>query len=104
MCLQEVKYGLNPVLPLCHFLRILAKLGLGEFFIVSPLGIEQSLAHFDRQVAAASKPLPQAFLPGLVLKVLIGLVLELLMILINVPHMSCILIAVRCVPPLLHPL
>ena len=72
---------LNPDLPLCHFLGSLARLGLGEFFVESLLGFEQSLAHFDRQLVAAGKPLPQAFLPGLKLKMFVGLVVALLMIL-----------------------
>ena len=45
VCLQAVKFILNPVLPLCHFLGSLARLGLGEFAIGSPLGFEPSLAH-----------------------------------------------------------
>ena len=43
VCLQEVKFILNPVLPLCHFLRSLARLGLGKFSIANPLGFEPSL-------------------------------------------------------------
>ena len=48
------------------------KLGMGEFAVASPLGFEPSLLHSDRQ--QRTSPLPQAFLPGLVLKVLIGVV------------------------------
>ena len=81
VCLQEVKFILNQVLFLRHFLGSLARLGLGEFFMASPLGLEPSLAHFNRQVWAAVESLLQGFLPGLVLKVLIGLVVELIMIL-----------------------
>ena len=73
MCLQEVQFVLNPVLLLCNFLESLTRLGLGQFS--SPLEFESSLAHFDRQVATAGKPLLQAFLPGLVLKELTGLVI-----------------------------
>ena len=73
MCLPEVKFILNPVLPLCHFLGSLAILRLCESVIMSPLGFKRSLAHFDRQHAAVGEPLPQAFLPGLVLKLFIGL-------------------------------
>ena len=43
--LQEVKFVLNTVLPLCHLLRSLARLGVGEFSTASPLGFESSLAH-----------------------------------------------------------
>ena len=57
----------------------LAKLRLGEFSERSHLGFEPSLVNFDRQFAAAGKPLPQAFLPGLVLNVLVSLFVELLM-------------------------
>ena len=46
---------------------------------VSPLGFEPSLSHFHRQVTADDEPLQQAFLPGLVHQVLIGLAVELLM-------------------------
>ena len=70
--LKEVKFTLNPVLPLCHFLGSLARLGLFEFSVVGPLGFEPSLAHFDKQLVTAGKPLPQAFPPGLVITVLIG--------------------------------
>ena len=79
--LEEVKFILNPVLPLCHFLLSLARFGLGKFSVASPLGFKQSLAHFDRQLAVAGERLPQAFLPGLVLKVLNDLVVEFLIIL-----------------------
>ena len=43
--LQEVKFVLNPVLPVRHFLRSLARLRLGEFCIASPLGFKPSLVH-----------------------------------------------------------
>ena len=48
VCLQVVKFILNPVLPVCNFLRSLARLRLGVFSVVSPLHYETSLAHFDR--------------------------------------------------------
>ena len=67
LALQKGKFILNPVLALCHFLWSLARLELHKFAIVSPLVFEPSLAHFDRQLVAAGKPLPQAFLSGLVL-------------------------------------
>ena len=35
VCLQEVKFALNPVLPLCNFPGSLARLGLGEFSVAS---------------------------------------------------------------------
>ena len=47
---------------------------LGESF-----GIHTKSCTYDRQLVAADEPLPQSFLPGLVLKVLVGLVVELLM-------------------------
>ena len=46
MCLQDIKYVMNPVLPLCHFLGGLARHGLGEFFVASPSGFEPRFAHF----------------------------------------------------------
>ena len=46
VCLQELKFILNPVLPLGS----LARLGLHEFAEVSPLGFKPSLAHLDRQL------------------------------------------------------
>ena len=67
LCLRAVKFILNPVLPLCYFLENLVRLGLGQFSVASPLGFKQNLAHFDRQLVATGEPLPQAFLPGLVL-------------------------------------
>ena len=78
MCLQKVKFILNPVLPRCHLLGSLARFGLGEFAIVSPLGFDPNLVYFDRQLAVVGKPLPQTF--NLVLKVSVGLAVELLMI------------------------
>ena len=44
--LQEVKFVLNPVLPLYHFLGNLARHVLGDFTIVISLGFKPSLAHF----------------------------------------------------------
>ena len=41
---------------------------------------------FHRQVEASGEPLLQAYLPGLILKVLVGLVVELLMILDKVQN------------------
>ena len=43
----RVKFDLNPVLPLCHFLGSLARLGPGEFSTEHPLGFKTSFAHFD---------------------------------------------------------
>ena len=48
---------------------------------MSPLGFEPSLAHFDRQLVTVDEPLPQTFLPGLVLQMFISFVLQLLVIL-----------------------
>ena len=48
---------------------------------MSLLKFEPSLAHFIRQLAEAGDPLPQAFHPDLILKVLLGLAVDLLMIL-----------------------
>ena len=79
--LQDIKFILNPVLALCHFLGSLARLGLSEISIASPLRFEPCLEHLHRQLAAACKPLPQAILPVLVLKVFIGFVVKLLLIL-----------------------
>ena len=59
---------------------------------MSPLRFEPSLAHFDRQLATVGKPLPQAFLPDLVLKVFIGLVIQLLVVLHNVHNSPLILV------------
>ena len=73
MCLQEVKFILNPVLPLCHFLWSLVRLGLVKFSVGSPVGFEQNLVHFHRQVVTAGEPLSQAFLAGLVFKVPVDL-------------------------------
>ena len=58
-----------------------ARLGLGVFSIVSPLGFKPSLAHLHLQVAAICKPFPKGILPGLVLKVFINLIVKLFMIL-----------------------
>ena len=68
VCLQEVKFIWNPVLPLYHFFWSLARLGMHQVATASPLGFEPSFAHFDRQFAAVIESLPKAFLPGLVLK------------------------------------
>ena len=57
VCLQEVKFILNPVLLLCHFLWTLARLRLDEFAIASLLGFELSQVHFDS--LTVGKPLPQ---------------------------------------------
>ena len=73
MFIQEVKFVLQPILSFYHYLGSLARLGLVEFSIASPLGFKPSLAHFHRQLGTAGAPLPQAILPGLVPKVLIGL-------------------------------
>ena len=54
---------------------------MGEFSIAIPLGLEPSLAHFHRQLAAVGKPLPKTFLLSPALKVLVRLIVELLMIL-----------------------
>ena len=78
--IQEVKSILNPILSLCHIFWSLTRLGLSEVAVASPLGFGPSLAHFDRQLAAG-EPLLKAFLPGFVLKVFIGLVVQLLMVL-----------------------
>ena len=72
VCLQEGKFILNPVLPLCHFLESLATLGLDEFSKLNALGFERSLAHFHRLLLPAGEPLPQAFLPDFVPKVLVS--------------------------------
>ena len=37
VCLQEVKFILNPVLPLSHFFWSLTRFGLREFTVASPL-------------------------------------------------------------------
>ena len=81
VCLQEVKFILNPVLPVCHFLWCLARLRLCEVAVVSPLEFKTNLSHIDRQLAIVGKPLPQTYLLGLVLKLLVGLVNELVMVL-----------------------
>ena len=97
VCLQEVKFILNSVLPLCHFFWSLTRLGLCEFALASVLGFEPSLAHFDRQFATVGKPVPQAFIPGVVLKVFIGLVVQLLVVLHKV-HNSLLILSLsgRC--------
>ena len=71
MCIQEVKFVLNPALPLCYFYGNPVRLELGEFLVMSPLGFNPSLAHFHGHLGAASKPLPDEILPELVLKVIV---------------------------------
>ena len=90
MCLEKVEFILNPILSLCHFLGSLVRLKLDEFSVVSPLGFELSLVHFHRQLATAGKPLQQALVPGLVIKVLIRLVTELILILNKVHNILLI--------------
>ena len=81
---------LSPFLLVCVFnsessclsvIGSLARLALGEFSIGSPLEFKQSATHFHRHLSAAAEPLPHAFLTGLILKVLVGLVVELPVIL-----------------------
>ena len=81
MCHQEVKFILNPVLPFRYIFWSPTRLGLCEYAIVNQLGFELSLAYFDRQLATVGKPLPKAILLGLVLKMFICLVVQLLMVL-----------------------
>ena len=52
VCHEEVKFILNSVLALCHFLWSLARLGLHEFTVASPLRFGPRHAHFARQLAA----------------------------------------------------
>ena len=71
MCLQEVNFILDPVLPLIS-LDAWPDVGLDEFSIVSPLGFKPCLAHFYTQVVAAFEPVTQVFFSCLI--VFIGLV------------------------------
>ena len=54
VCLQEVKFILNPVLPFRHFFWNLTRLGLCELAVTCPLQIKPGLAHFDRQLMTNS--------------------------------------------------
>ena len=72
----EPKVILNPVLPFYYFFCSLTSLGLDELAIVCPLQIKQGLAHFVRQYTTVGEPLLKTFLPCLVLKMFISLVMQ----------------------------
>ena len=103
--LQKVKFILNPVVPLYNFWSP-TRFGLCEFAVESSLGFKLSLAYFR----AVGEPLPQAFPPGLVSKMFIGLVLQPLVVLHKVHNtlFSCVpsfaWIVIEVCPSIFHPL